>query len=532
MDGTPGGVSASLELPDSLAGRLAFRLLTSRLETRGTPGDLSAGLEQVGDGDVIATMFAPVSDAFIEAAGAAIVEETAAIVRAPPSSQELQNVSAAWLADATATPYAFGWFVVNQMLLGVRLESRSDLVDRLWDIEPDDVSLTAELMTKTLLLLLPHGVELDEALIPRRELPPGDRVEGRRYRPVGAGIDWAAHARGDLFVGEEGVSQVTKGGVLCTVRFEDVELVIEHDDGVIGLVGSRSWLQLDPRLWRDGEMARSTILDRVAPDRVVPVPKGELAVVSGQLAIQKEQRAARRGLVKALGILVGIAGFVGALTLWAGARNEAKPLGHCAVVKNDRATRVACSSPEARARLLATTTFDGSGARPCPPATDDMVPIADAVTEYACLRRLAPPHPADPGRGGGILRVGDCVVDPDTGPPGAEAPCRSARDWATVAAITVNPARCPRPAVDFLTRPTDSSQPIVCLARGPGVMTPGDCATDQSVTQLLEARCGSPEAAFRVVARVAAPRRCPARAEAVLVPQALPRAAVACLRRV
>jgi len=312
---------------------------------------------------------------------------------------------------------------------------------------------------------------------------------------------------------------------------DDVELLVDYDDGVVGLIGSRSWLQVDPRLWRNGEAVRATILDRVAPDRVVPVPKGELTAMSGELAIQSEQQAARRGLLKALSILVGVVGFVGVLALWASARDESEPLGRCAVVSDERATRVACSSPQAQARLLATTAFDGSGPRPCPQPTDDIVPMVGAVGEYGCLRRLAAPHPGDPGRGGGILRVGDCIVDPDTGAPGQEAPCGSAKDWATVAAIAVTPARCTPPAVDFVARPTDVSRPIVCLARGPGVMTRGDCVTDQSVTQLLEVRCGSPEAAYRVVARVAAPRRCPARAQPALVPQALPRAAVACLRR-
>lgn len=529
--GTSGGVSASMELPDSLAGRLAFRLLTSRLERRGMPGELSAGVEQIGDRDVIATIFAPVADPFLEAAGAAIVQETAAIAQTHPSSRELQNASAAWLADVSATPYAFGWFMVSQLLFGVHLESRSDLVNQLWEIEPEEVSLTAQLMAKTTLLLLPHGVELDDDLIPEREPSPDERVEGKRYWPVGAGIDWAAHARGHLFIGEEGVSQVTKAGVVHTVRFDDVELLVDHDDGVFVLIGSRSWLQIDPRLWRNGDRVRSTILHYVAPAQVVLVPKGDLAAASEGLAIQKEQKAARRGLAKALAILAGVVGFVGVLALWASAREEPTPLGRCAVVKDDRVTRVACSSAEARARLLEITAFDGSGARPCPPLTDDIVPMVDAVTEYGCLRRLAPPHPSDPGRGGGILRVGDCVVDPDTGPPGQEAPCGSGRDWATVAALAASPARCAPPAVDFTTRPADSPAPIVCLARGPGVMTRGDCVTDQSVTQLVEVRCGSPEAAFRVVARVAAPGRCRSHDESALVPRGLPRAAVACLRR-
>jgi hypothetical protein len=532
MKGGSGGVSASMELPDSLPGRLAFRLLMSRLETRGTSGDLAAGVEQVGDRDVIATIHAPVTDAFIETAGAAIVQETAAIAQTPPPSDELRNVSAAWLADASATPYAFGWFVVSQMLLGVRLESRADLVDRLWEIEPEDVSLSAGLMTKTMLLLLPDGAEIADELIPERGLPGSpERIQGTRYRPVGAGIGWAAHARGELFVGDEGVSQVTRSGAVHTVRFDDLELVIEYDDGVVGLVGSRSWLQVDPRLWRSGDDARTTILDHVPGDRVVPLPKGEQARLADELTIEHERQAARRNLGKAVAIAAGTLAFIGLLALWASGRDEPKPLANCATVANGRATPVDCSSAGAQSRLLATMLFDGSAVGSCPLVADDIVPMVDSVTDYACLQRLRPPHPGDPGRGGGVLRAGDCVADPAAGPPGQEAPCRSARNWATVSATAANPAHCPSPAVDYLTRPSDSLKPIVCLTRGPGVLTPGDCVTDQSVTQLLEVGCGSPAAAFRVVARVAARGRCRSHDESALVAQALPRAAVACLRR-
>jgi hypothetical protein len=532
MKGGSGGVSASMELPDALPGRLAFRLLMSRLETRGTSGDLAAGVEQVGDRDVIATIHAPVTDAFIETAGAAIVQETSAIAQTPPPSDELRDVSAAWLADASATPYAFGWFVVSQMLLGVRLESRADLVDRLWEIEPEDVSLSAGLMTKTMLLLLPDGAEIADELIPERGLPGSpERIQGTRYRPVGGGIGWAAHARGELFVGDEGVSQVTRSGAVHTVRFDDLELVIDYDDRVVGLVGSRSWLQVDPRLWRSGDDARTTILDHVPGDRVVPLPKGEQARLADELTIEHERQAARRNLGKAVAIAAGTLAFIGLLALWASGRDEPKPLANCAMVTSGRATPVDCSSADAQSRLLATMSFDGSAVGSCPLVTDDIVPMVDSVTDYACLRRLRPPHPGDPGRGGGVLRAGDCVADPAAGPPGQEAPCGSARNWATVSATAANPAHCPRPAVDYLTRPSDSLKPIVCLARGPGVLTPGNCVTDQSVTQLLEVGCGSPAAAFRVVARVAAPGSCASGGEPVLLPRALPKAAVACLRR-
>jgi hypothetical protein len=109
--------------------------------------------------------------------------------------------------------------------------------------------------------------------------------------------------------------------------------------------------------------------------------------------------------------------------------------------------------------------------------------------------------------------------------------CGSRRDWATVAAIASGPAGCAPPAVDVVQRPAPDAKPILCMARGPGIMTRGDCVTDPSVTELQEVRCGPAEAQFRVLARVATQRRCPTRTEPAVAARALPRAAVVCLRR-
>jgi hypothetical protein len=314
--GPPGGVSASVELPCTLAGRLAFQLLLSRLEAAGTPGDLSAAVEQIAAGELIGLLAAPVADAYLELAGAAIVGEAAALALQPLELEELRAAIGAWLAEIGDTPYSFGRFVVAESLLGSRHASREELVDRLWELEPADVVLAAELMAATLLLLLPPGVAIDEL----RALPapaPGPRVRGRRHRAVGAAIDWAAWGRGVLIVGDEGLSHVVRRGPVVTMLFDDVQVVVDYqvggseqnrlrnlDDGVLVLVGSASWLQVDPRLWRRGERVRS-ILEHVASEHVVPVPESERAVVAGTQAIEQRQRTARRRVIRALTIFTG-----------------------------------------------------------------------------------------------------------------------------------------------------------------------------------------------------------------------------------
>jgi hypothetical protein len=538
--GPPGGVSASVELPCTLAGRLAFALLLGRLEATGTPGDLSATVEQIAAGELIGLLAAPVADAYLEQAGAAIVGEAAALARRPPELEELRAAIGAWLAEIGDTPYSFGRFVVAESLLGSRHASREELVDRLWELEPADVALAAELMSATLLLLLPPGVAIDEL----RALPapaPRPRVRGRRHRAVGAAIDWAAWGRGVLIVGDEGLSHVVRHGPVVTMLFDDVEVVVDYqvggseknrlrnlDDGVLVLVGSASWLQVDPRLWRRGERVRSTILEHVAAEHVVAVPKGERAVVAGTQAIERQQRLARRRVRRALTIFAGTIAFVVARAVWAGSREVGSRQAGCARVGGDGATRMDCSGDGARYRVLATTE---QGAKPCPRPTDAIVATKGSFLEELCLRSRRAPHAGDPGGGGGILVAGDCIADPTNGTADPETRCGSAADWATVAAITTGRARCPRAALDVVTRATFAPERFLCLSGGPAVIERGDCVTDPQIAGLEEVRCGLPEAAYRVTDRVASRGRCPEGAEDALVQRALPRAAVACLRR-
>jgi hypothetical protein len=87
-----------------------------------------------------------------------------------------------------------------------------------------------------------------------------------------------------------------------------------------------------------------------------------------------------------------------------------------------RFTEVSCTSERAAARVLAR--HDGRPAHgpACPAETDFVLHISDRQVPtdedgdgivgqgYACMRNLEPPHPGDPGGGGGPHTVvGDCV---------------------------------------------------------------------------------------------------------------------------
>jgi hypothetical protein len=85
-------------------------------------------------------------------------------------------------------------------------------------------------------------------------------------------------------------------------------------------------------------------------------------------------------------------------------------------------TEVPCSSERAAARVVARHDGTPAAGPPCPATTDFVLHISEqsrisdedgdgAVPQgYACMRNLEPPHPGDPGGGGGPRTiVGDCV---------------------------------------------------------------------------------------------------------------------------
>ncbi|CAL9463610.1 hypothetical protein SUDANB140_02694 [Streptomyces sp. enrichment culture] len=91
-------------------------------------------------------------------------------------------------------------------------------------------------------------------------------------------------------------------------------------------------------------------------------------------------------------------------------------------------TEVPCDSGRAAARVVAREDGRASSGPPCPATTDFVLHISErrpsadedgdgAVPRgYACMRKLRPPHPGDPGGGGGPRTiVGDCVRDTGDG---------------------------------------------------------------------------------------------------------------------
>jgi hypothetical protein len=97
-------------------------------------------------------------------------------------------------------------------------------------------------------------------------------------------------------------------------------------------------------------------------------------------------------------------------------------VGECSSFGTTGFTEVPCGGERAAARVVARHDGTARGGPPCPATTDFVLHISaqDPSSDedgdgrvpqgYACMRRLQPPHPGDPGGGGGPRTVvGDCV---------------------------------------------------------------------------------------------------------------------------
>ncbi len=156
----------------------------------------------------------------------------------------------------------------------------------------------------------------------------------------------------------------------------------------------------------------------------------------------------------------------------------------------------------------------------CPDDTDQIFQTTGGLTAgdpLACGRNLAPPHPGDPGGGGGPkIIVGDCVwVSPAGGGVLStnvyEVPCAEKEGYfAQAVGRTTSKAGCP--AATTISRFALTDGAVLCLGQGSAgqIATVGNCVisrTDPAIPETLTA-CG-PDS-LRLVAFAATYEACPA----------------------
>ncbi|MEV1043673.1 hypothetical protein [Streptomyces sp. NPDC049916] len=137
---------------------------------------------------------------------------------------------------------------------------------------------------------------------------------------------------------------------------------------------------------------------------------------------------------------------------------------------------VSCRSEKAAARVVARHLGRPDSGPLCPGGTDFLLHVSETgdgarsrlTTGYACMRNLEPPHPGDPGQGGGPLTVvGDCVTASRAGEV-RETPCDDAGGRAPryrVESAVQRRDQCPGTTDLFVSLRGDL--PVGCARRSP-----------------------------------------------------------------
>ncbi|GIH77335.1 hypothetical protein Plo01_37640 [Planobispora longispora] len=191
--------------------------------------------------------------------------------------------------------------------------------------------------------------------------------------------------------------------------------------------------------------------------------------------------------------------------------------GACVERESGRFELAACGEADGKVISLV-----GAEAADCPVETDELVRVrplpgaggthAQAVPRSpeqgrtACVRSLRPPHPGDPGGGGGTLRAGDCLAL-----RGGERPCSAPGWYGKVLAVVDRADACPARALDALVV---GEREVACLGGGGRMLRLGDCVARPesrlvSREALVKAPCGSARSWAQVTGRAATRGRCP-----------------------
>lgn len=152
-------------------------------------------------------------------------------------------------------------------------------------------------------------------------------------------------------------------------------------------------------------------------------------------------------------------------------------VGECGSFGTTSFTEAPCAGERAAARVLSRHDGRVSQGPPCPATTDFVLHISETLPTigadedgdgsvargYACMRKLRPPHPGDPGGGGGPRTiVGDCVYGAGRGEV-RETACdgkgKHAPQYQVTAAVEER-SRCPA-STDLYVQ-VGGSKPVGC----------------------------------------------------------------------
>jgi hypothetical protein len=187
--------------------------------------------------------------------------------------------------------------------------------------------------------------------------------------------------------------------------------------------------------------------------------------------------------------------------------------------RGDELKAAACDSSQAFGRISKLNRQEvliGFDEPDCPDDTDSFGRFdrkESTLSDVGCIRNLVPPHPGDPGGGGGILRAGDCI---DSAVFLREVTC-SAEASGHLVGLAATASNCPPATLDLITR-NAGHRPVLCLDSGKDVLAPGDCIADpsRSIFGSPKVSCDSVNRTAMVVARAQTAGGCPSATRSTL----------------
>ncbi|MFD0903342.1 hypothetical protein [Actinomadura sediminis] len=238
------------------------------------------------------------------------------------------------------------------------------------------------------------------------------------------------------------------------------------------------------------------------------------------------------GAVAAVLVLGGIVGSV-VITSRPDGPTGAVKAGQCISVRFDMqkekssvqrvpaAERVDCDDPKAAGKVVRVVADTGGGVSTAPDCPDGADGVARVRTgeetqvrrpTTVCARNIDGPHPGDPGAGGAMITVGDCVTSSIAF--GSETPCTDEKSYAKVVARVNGAKECPSTALETMELKSfggDLPRPVLCLGGEGLIVSAGECIQDPkfAIGGLRTASCGSNQAVAKVLARTRAKAECP-----------------------
>jgi len=150
-----------------------------------------------------------------------------------------------------------------------------------------------------------------------------------------------------------------------------------------------------------------------------------------------------------------------------------------------------CNTGGADVRIVQMLRGSSTRAADCPANTDEVARSGDDPNTAACVRRLKGDHPGDAGKGGGVVRDGDCWSESAPG----EVACAATGWTARVVGRAAVKTQCPAGRTFDVGRlPDPSARPVLCFGRGGRVLGTGDCVRDPHMPGTRDARTRVPRA--------------------------------------